>query len=139
MGNEEKDIISPAIHQAYEEGILAFGPYPADGFFRMNLYKKYEGVLAMYHDQRPLPVFKLLAQGYGVNFTAGSSIRENIPNSWYGLRYCRKRFSLALFHERSHLFAIDIFKNRQEYAKMTANPLRYSTQHGHEETEEEEL
>ncbi|HAL65902.1 MAG: 4-hydroxythreonine-4-phosphate dehydrogenase [Bacteroidetes bacterium 38_7] len=138
LGNEEKDIISPAIHQAYEEGILAFGPYPADGFFGMNLYKKFEGVLAMYHDQA-LPVFKLLAQGYGVNFTAGLPFVRTSPTHGTAYDIAGKDLASHYSMREAIYLAIDIFKNRQEYAKMTANPLRYSTQHGPEETEEEEL
>ena len=43
--------IIPAIEQAKEEGILAIGPYPSDGFFGSGDYTKFDAILAMYHDQ----------------------------------------------------------------------------------------
>lgn len=69
IGQEEEQIIAPAIQAAFAEKILAFGPFPADGFFAAAAYRKYDAVLAMYHDQGLAP-FKALSEG-GVNFTAG--------------------------------------------------------------------
>ncbi|MDE5942425.1 MAG: 4-hydroxythreonine-4-phosphate dehydrogenase PdxA, partial [Muribaculaceae bacterium] len=70
LGEEEQNIITPAIQQAYAKKIMAFGPYAADGFFGNGLYAKFDGVLAMYHDQGLAP-FKTLAMDSGVNYTAG--------------------------------------------------------------------
>ncbi len=70
LGNEEKDIIAPAIEEAYDNKILAFGPYAADGFFGSGQHVHFDGVLAMYHDQGLAP-FKTIAMDEGVNFTAG--------------------------------------------------------------------
>ncbi|HLN56377.1 MAG TPA: 4-hydroxythreonine-4-phosphate dehydrogenase PdxA, partial [Bacteroidales bacterium] len=70
LGNEEAEIIMPAINQAQKENILAFGPFPADGFFGAGSFTKFDGVLAMYHDQGLAP-FKALSFDSGVNFTAG--------------------------------------------------------------------
>ncbi|MFT5142925.1 MAG: 4-hydroxy-L-threonine phosphate dehydrogenase PdxA, partial [Thalassolituus oleivorans] len=58
---------------------LAFGPFPADGFFAEKAYLKYDGVLAMYHDQGLIP-FKTLAFDTGVNFTAGLPIVRTSPD-----------------------------------------------------------
>ena len=60
LGTEEKDVIAPAIVEAREKGILAFGPFAADGFFGLGDYLKFDGVVAMYHDQGLAP-FKSLA------------------------------------------------------------------------------
>ena len=49
IGQEEEQIIAPAIQAAFAEKILAFGPFPADGFFAAAAYRKYDAVLAMYH------------------------------------------------------------------------------------------
>ncbi len=49
--NEEEQIINPAIESAFNEEMLVYGPYPADGFFGSDSYKDFDGVLAMYHDQ----------------------------------------------------------------------------------------
>ena len=62
LGSEEKDIIAPAIAQAYDDHIMCFGPYPADSFFAMEQYRHFDGVLAMYHDQGLAP-FKTIARG----------------------------------------------------------------------------
>src|SRR3546814_2106461 len=70
IGMEEKEIIEPAIEKAHEEGVFAFGPYPADGFFAGDAYKKFDAVLAMYHDQG-LITFKHFAFHHGINYTAG--------------------------------------------------------------------
>ena len=70
FGNEELTIISPAIEEARNAGHLVYGPFSADGFFGTMQLKKFDGVLAMYHDQGLIP-FKVLAFGQGVNYTAG--------------------------------------------------------------------
>ncbi len=73
LGREEIEQITPAIKAACKEEWLAFGPFPADGFFGAGRYRQYDAVLAMYHDQGLTP-FKALAFGVGVNFTAGLPI-----------------------------------------------------------------
>ena len=73
MGQEEIDIISPAIKAANEIGIKAFGPFPSDGFFAHGEYKNYDAILAMYHDQGLIPL-KMIANGAGINYTAGLPI-----------------------------------------------------------------
>jgi 4-hydroxythreonine-4-phosphate dehydrogenase len=79
MGNEERDIIIPALEKIKARGIDVDGPHPADGFFAHGDYKKYDGILAMYHDQGLIPL-KLLAKGAGVNFTAGLPIVRTSPD-----------------------------------------------------------
>ena len=51
IGSEETEIIAPAIEEAMKRKVLAFGPYAPDGFFGSGNYTKFDGVLAMYHDQ----------------------------------------------------------------------------------------
>lgn len=79
LGNEEIEIIRPLINEFKEKGDLTFGPYPADGFFGMASQTKFDGVLAMYHDQGLIP-FKTLAFEEGVNFTAGLPIVRTSPD-----------------------------------------------------------
>ena len=69
IGTEDKDFIKPAIDKARDEGIMAVGPFPADGFFGSGAYTQYDAVLAMYHDQGLIP-FKVLSHGEGVNYSA---------------------------------------------------------------------
>lgn len=79
IGSEEIETIVPALEEASQTGLYAAGPFPADGFFGQKLYKKYDAILAMYHDQGLAP-FKLLSFGSGVNFTAGLPIIRTSPD-----------------------------------------------------------
>jgi 4-hydroxythreonine-4-phosphate dehydrogenase len=78
LGTEEAEIIAPAITQANKEGILTFGPFPADGFFGAGSFVKFDGILAMYHDQGLTP-FKALSFDSGVNYTAGLPFIRTSP------------------------------------------------------------
>lgn len=79
IGTEEKDDILPAIHQACIDGIDADGPFAADGFFAHSSHKYFDGYVAMYHDQGLIPL-KILANGGGINFTAGLPIIRTSPD-----------------------------------------------------------
>ena len=79
IGTDEIDYVKPAIKEAKNNGVLAVGPYPADGFFGSNGFRKTNAILAMYHDQGLIP-FKLLSFGTGVNFTAGLPIVRTSPD-----------------------------------------------------------
>lgn len=79
LGEEEQSVILPAVQQASDEGILAFGPYSPDGFFGLGNYSKFDAVLAMYHDQGLAP-FKALCFELGVNYTAGLPIVRTSPD-----------------------------------------------------------
>lgn len=123
LGNEEETIILPAMQEMEKRGVLSFGPYPADGFFGARNYEKFDGVLAMYHDQGLAP-FKALAMEDGVNYTAGLSVVRTSPA--HGTAYDIAGQNLASeesFRQALYL-AIDIYKNRQAYKENTANPLR---------------
>ncbi|WP_143962226.1 4-hydroxythreonine-4-phosphate dehydrogenase PdxA [Litoribacter populi] len=79
LGAEEEEIIKPAIRTFKDKGEMVFGPYPSDGFFGMMHFKKFDGILAMYHDQGLVP-FKTLAFETGVNFTAGLPFVRTSPD-----------------------------------------------------------
>lgn len=83
LGAEEKDVIAPAVEEARKTGMLVFGPYAADGFFGSEAYEKFDGVLAMYHDQGLAP-FKTIAMENGVNFTAGLPFVRTSPDHGTG-------------------------------------------------------
>ena len=122
IGTEDKDIILPTLDKLKEEGFNVFGPFPADGFFGSNEYTKYDAILAMYHDQGLVP-FKLIAQGGGVNYTAGLPIVRTSPahGTAYGLAG-KNEANESSFREAIYL-GIDIFRNREIYKEATANPL----------------
>jgi 4-hydroxythreonine-4-phosphate dehydrogenase len=79
LGTEEESILKPAIEELKDAKHYVFGPYPADGFFGMMHQQKFDGVLALYHDQGLIP-FKSLAFSTGVNFTAGLPVVRTSPD-----------------------------------------------------------
>lgn len=125
IGDEEQTAIIPAIEAAKEEGLLPFGPFAADGFFASGAYKKFDGVLAMYHDQGLAP-FKALAGQSGVNFTAGLKIVRTSPD--HGTAYdLAGRGEADCTSMREAIYkALEICRNRRRWEEMTANPLPIS-------------
>ena len=121
IGQEEQTIITPAIHQSREQGILAFGPYSADGFFGSGKYTQFDAVLAMYHDQGLIP-FKSLDMD-GVNYTAGLHIIRTSPD--HGTAYDLAGKDSASHESFVHALtmSIDLMNRRAEYKALTANPL----------------
>jgi 4-hydroxythreonine-4-phosphate dehydrogenase len=126
IGKEEEEIIIPAINRAREEGILAIGPYPADGFFGSQSFLKFDAVLAMYHDQGLAP-FKAVEFETGVNYTAGLPIIRTSPN--HGTAYEIAGQGIASPESfRSALYrALEIYKNREIYKEISKNPLNSQT------------
>lgn len=123
LGAEEQNVIVPAIEKASQEKIQCFGPYAADGFFGAGLYKKFDGVLAMYHDQGLAP-FKTIAMDSGVNFTAGIPIVRTSPDHGTGYDIAGQGVASEESMREALYAAIDIFRNREKHAERTANPLR---------------
>jgi 4-hydroxythreonine-4-phosphate dehydrogenase len=122
LGKEEKDIIAPAVNRAKEKGILAAGPFSADGFFGAHNYRKFDGVLAMYHDQG-LVAFKTLSFGEGVNYTAGLNAVRTSPDHGTAFDIASK-YTATPDSLRSAIFVgIDIVQNRENFKEMTANPV----------------
>ena len=125
LGKEEESIIAPAIAEANKNGLLAFGPYPADGFFANQSWKKFDAVLAMYHDQGLIP-FKQLAFHQGVNFTAGLPVVRTSPDHGTAYDLAGKNEADAGSFREAVFAAIHIVKNRRENAILTAKPLKVS-------------
>lgn len=124
LGSEEKEIIRPAIEQAYDnDRIVCFGPYAADGFFGNQLYRNFDGVLAMYHDQGLAP-FKALSMDMGVNFTAGLPFVRTSPDHGTGYDIAGKGVAREESMRQAIYTAIDIWRNRQRHDEAHANPLR---------------
>ncbi len=123
IGNEEANVIVPAIEEADKNGISVFGPYPADGFFGAQTYQLFDGVLAMYHDQGLAP-FKALSMDDGVNFTAGLSVIRTSPAHGTAFDIAGKNMASEGSLRRALYTLIDVYRNRKSYAAATANPLR---------------
>ena len=123
IGTEEESIITPAIKAMREQGVICFGPYPADGFMGSGAFSHFDGVLAMYHDQGLTP-FKTLAMESGVNFTAGLPIVRTSPDHGTAFDIAGKGEASADSFRQALYMAIDIHRNRKSYTEAYRNPLR---------------
>lgn len=123
LGSEDKERIAPAVRRLADEGILAMGPYPADGFFGNGSYKHFDGVLAMYHDQGLAP-FKALSFGHGVNFTAGLPIVRTSPDHGTGMGIAGQGVADEGSFRAAVWLAADILRNREHWKTFAANPLQ---------------
>lgn len=122
MGSEENEKIIPAIEEAKQENITVFGPFPADGFFGSVDFTRFDGILAMYHDQGLIP-FKTLVPEEGVNFTAGLPIVRTSPAHGTAFEIAgANRARFASFRKAMYM-ACDIIKNQQLFDEITKNPL----------------
>lgn len=113
LGKEDKEIILPVIKEYKHRGSLIFGPFPADGFFGKGDFRKFDGILAMYHDQGLIP-FKTLAFENGVNFTAGLPVIRTSPDHGTAYDIAGKNEASATSMREAIYLARDIYKNRQE-------------------------
>jgi len=123
MGQEEQTVIKPAIEQLQQGGVLAYGPFSADGFFAHHHYRKFDAVMAMYHDQGLIP-FKSLNNGEGVNYTCGLPVVRTSPDHGTAFDIAGKNMASPDSMREAVYQAIDILRKRAEYAEYTANPLQ---------------
>lgn len=124
LGTEEIDIIIPTLNKAKEEGILALGPYPADGFFGSDNFKKFDAILAMYHDQGLTP-FKALAFNSGINYTAGLDFIRTSPGHGTAFEIAGLGSASEVSFRNAIYQACDIFRSRTEYKEISKNPLKH--------------
>lgn len=136
LGDEEIKEISPAIAECVAEGVLAFGPFAADGFFGTKDYLKYDGIVAMYHDQGLAP-FKALAREYGVNYTAGLKYVRTSPDHGTGYNIAGRYEADPTSMRQAIYQGIDLARNREKYLELTSNPLPIAKQDSRRKSNEE--
>ena len=139
LGDEEEKIIIPALKEASEKGLLVFGPYPADGFFGAGSFSRFDGILAMYHDQGLAP-FKSLAFNSGINYTAGLPFVRTSPIHGTAYEIAGKGEASENSFRNAIYLAIDIYRNRKMYDEINSNPLKsyeLDTQTGSEDLPDE--
>lgn len=124
IGNEEKEIIQPALKSYTNDDAIVMGPYSADGFFGNGTYKQFDAVLSMYHDQGLVP-FKLLSFGSGVNFTAGLPVVRTSPDHGVAYDIAGKNTVDENSFRQAIYAAIDIFKMRKKLKEWRENPLEH--------------
>lgn len=132
LGSEEETIIQPTLQKANDEGIMAFGPYPADGFFGSDSFRKYDAILAMYHDQG-LTAFKALAFDSGVNFTAGIDAIRTSPGHGTAFELAGLNKAKPDSFRNALFLGCEIFKNRKEFDEISKDPL---TSQGNNDSED---
>lgn len=125
IGEEELNIIIPVVEECQRKGQIVYGPYGADAFFARSTYRQFDAVLAMYHDQGLAP-FKTIAQGEGVNYTAGLPVIRTSPDHGTAFDIAGQNLADPSSFQEAIFQAIDIFRQRHYYKENTANPLRKS-------------
>ncbi|WP_378179712.1 4-hydroxythreonine-4-phosphate dehydrogenase PdxA [Aquimarina sp. SS2-1] len=123
IGKEDEEILKPTIKKINESGKLIYGPYAADSFFGSDGYKAFDAIVASYHDQGLIP-FKTLSFGKGVNYTAGLNKVRTSPDHGTAFEIAGKNKADNGSFKEAVFAALKIFKNRQEYAELTKNPLK---------------
>ena len=123
LGTEETEIIEPALNRLMQQGIMAFGPFPADGFFGHGSYKNFDGVLAMYHDQGLAP-FKTIAADGGVNFSASLPFVRTSPDHGTAFDIAWKGLADPASMRDAIYTAIDIYRKRRVFEEASSNPLK---------------
>jgi len=123
IGKEEQEVIKPVIEQLQQQGQLIFGPYSADAFFARASYRQFDAVLAMYHDQGLVP-FKTIAHGEGVNYTAGLQVIRTSPDHGTAFDIAGKDLADPSSFREAIYRAIDLLRQRENYALYTSNPIR---------------
>ena len=121
-GNEEDNVIAPAIEELEKQGVQAFGPYVADDFFGQKMYYDFDGVLAMFDDQGLVP-FKTLALDYGVKLKAGISAICTTPDHGPEFEIAGKGLADEMSMRHAIYTAIDMHRNRLAYDEPLAHPL----------------
>jgi len=122
IGNEEEQIIKPAIKEA-KQNMMVFGPYSADAFFARGQHERFDAVLAMYHDQGLIP-FKSIAIGEGINYTAGLPVVRTSPDHGTAFDIAGKGQADESSFLSAIYYAVDIIRIKNGYAEMRQNPLK---------------
>ncbi|MBS9461355.1 4-hydroxythreonine-4-phosphate dehydrogenase PdxA [Flagellimonas sp. 389] len=123
IGEEDDKILKPAIQKLFDKGILVYGPYSADSFFGSSGHKKFDAILAAYHDQGLIP-FKTLSFGKGVNYTAGLEKVRTSPDHGTAYEIAGTGQADESSFKEAVFTAIQVFKNREEYRILNKNPLQ---------------
>ncbi|MBO3096889.1 4-hydroxythreonine-4-phosphate dehydrogenase PdxA [Gelidibacter pelagius] len=123
IGKEDEEILKPTLLKIREKGKLVYGPYSADSFFGSKNYQNFDAIIASYHDQGLIP-FKTITFGEGVNYTAGLSKIRTSPDHGTAFEIAGKGTADESSFKAAVFTAIQIYRNRKEYKKLTKNPLK---------------
>ena len=110
IGSEDQEILLPGIEKS--KGLI-FGPFSADTFFCNENFKKYDGVMAAYHDQGLIP-FKTMSFGKGVNYSAGLPIIRTSPDHGTGFDIAGKGVASPTSFLQAIKVGVNIYKSRNK-------------------------
>jgi 4-hydroxythreonine-4-phosphate dehydrogenase len=123
VGSEEEKFIKPAVKEAKQNNMLVIGPFSADAFFARGNHEKFDGVLAMYHDQGLIP-FKSLSIGEGVNFTAGLPVIRTSPDHGTAFDIAGQNKADESSFRGALFTCLDIISQRRTYNENRSNPMK---------------
>lgn len=123
IGNEDEEILKPTLQKIRDKGDLVYGPYAADSFFGTKNYANFDAVIASYHDQGLIP-FKTLSFGEGVNYTAGLRKVRTSPDHGTAFEIAGKDCANINSFKEAVFKALEIYKTREEFKRITRNPLK---------------
>lgn len=115
FGKFEDEVLQPAIEQAFNDKVNAFGPFDADKFFENGLYTRYDAVLVMCREQG-IRYFNNLSNGEGICFTAGLPFVHTAPEEGVSFDIAGQDGASGQSMRNAIYTAIDILRNRKEYA-----------------------
>lgn len=110
-GKEEQDVLAPVLSVAQKNGLFAFGPFASDRLFTSGEWRKYDAVLAMYHDQAALP-FKMISVNGGAIYTAGLPVLRTSPYHGPAYDIANKNIASPDALRQAIYLVLDILKNR---------------------------
>ena len=125
ISENDKNLIVPAIKKVQDSGVLVYGPFSADSFFGSAEYKKYDLIIAAYHDQGLIP-FKTLSFGMGVNYTSGLDKIRTSPDHGTAYSIAGKGVASTDSFLCSIYLAIDVYRRRKIYDEFSKNKLETS-------------
>ena len=120
IAENDKKIVAPAIKKLHNSGVLVDGPFSADGFFGSAEYKRYDLIIASYHDQGLVP-FKTLSFGMGVNYTSGLDRIRTSPDHGTAYSIAGKGVASIDSFLCSIYLAMDIYRRRKAYDELSQN------------------
>lgn len=121
-GKEDKEIVAPAIQQAFTERINAFGPFTIDTLFDSGDYAKFDAVMVLYYEQGQDWISKVAADN-GCEYTAGLPIVHTAPGHGPMFESAGKNVADGLSMRNAIYLALDILQCRKDflqYAKKLA-------------------
>ena len=120
---EQENITIQACQAADDAGVQCFGPYAADDFFASDQQRRFDAVLAMYHDQGMI-AYKTLVHEEHAFFIGNLPSIITAPNIRASFEKAGKNECSPETLRKALYLAIDICKHQKIHKEITENPLK---------------